>query len=444
MSHAQAVPNPTGGAAMRGDLAQPALHEVTMEAVVASANVAKAWKRVKSNRGAPGIDGLPVEDFADHTRAQWPAIRQSLLAGRYQPQPVRRVSIPKPGGGERELGIPTVLDRVIQQALAQVMTPVFDPGFSESSFGFRPKRSAHGAVKQVQAHIKAGHRIAVDLDLRKFFDNVDHATLLHRVADKIGDPRVLQLIGKYLRAGVQVGMTLQPSDLGTPQGGPLSPLLANILLDDLDIELENRGHRFARYADDLLVLVKSERAGQRVKASLTRWLDRELKLPVNEHKSQVAPISQVTFLGFTFRATKLRWSDTALDDFKHRIRELTGRSWGVSMAYRLKKLAEYLRGWVGYFGISQYYRPVPGIDDWIRRRLRMCYWKQWRLTRTKVRNLLKLGVSKQQAIFTAISAKSYWRLSKTLATQSGMTNAWLQQQGLISFRDLWMKAQGYV
>lgn len=446
MSHSHAVLNPTGGAEVRRGPAQPALHEGQtrmMEAVVANANIAKAWKRVKSNRGAPGIDGMHVEDFADQTRASWPAIRQSLLAGKYQPQPVRRVLIPKPGGGERELGIPTVLDRVIQQALAQVMTPVFDPGFSESSFGFRPKRSAHGAVKQVQAHIKAGYRMAVDLDLRKFFDNVDHDTLMHRVSDKISDKRILNLIGRYLRAGVQVGMTLQPSDLGTPQGGPLSPLLANILLDDLDIELEGRKHRFARYADDLLVLVKSERAGQRVKASLTRWLARTLKLPVNEHKSQVAEISQVKFLGFIFRANKLRWSDTALDDFQHRIRKLTGRSWGVSMEYRLKKLAEYLRGWAGYFGISQYYRPVPGIDDWIRRRLRMCYWKQWRLTRTKVRQLLKLGVSKKQAIFTAISAKSYWRLSKTLATQSGMTNEWLQQQGLISFRDLWIKAQGY-
>lgn len=444
MSHAHTVPNPNGGAEVRRGGTQPALHEVTMEAVVASANVLKAWQRVKSNRGAPGIDGMHVEDFAQHARSQWPAIRQSLLAGRYQPQPVRRVLIPKPGGGERELGIPTVMDRMIQQALAQVMTPVFDPGFSESSHGFRPKRSAHGALRQVQSHIKSGYRIAVDLDLRKFFDNVDHETLMHRVSRKIGDRRVLRLIGRYLRAGVQVGMTLQPSEIGTPQGGPLSPLLANILLDDLDTELENRGHRFARYADDLLVLVKSERAGQRVKTSLTRWLDRKLKLPVNEHKSQVASISQVTFLGFTFRGTKLRWSDAALDDFQHRIRKLTGRSWGVSMTYRLDKLGQYLRGWVGYFGISQYYRPVPGIDDWIRRRLRMCYWKQWRLTRTKVRQLLNLGVSKKQAIFTAISGKSYWRLSKTLATNSGMTNDWLKQQGLISFRDLWMQAQGYV
>jgi RNA-directed DNA polymerase len=239
-------------------------------------------------------------------------------------------------------------------------------------------------------------------------------------------------------------MTLQPSEIGTPQGGPLSPLLANLLPDDFDKELERRRHRFARYADDLLVLVKSPRAGQRVKADLTRWLQRKLKLPVNESKTRVAKISEVEFLGFVFRGTKLRWSATAFGDFQHRVRKLTGRSWGVSMAYRLDKLGEYLRGWVGYFGISQYYRPVPGIDDWIRRRVRMCYWKQWRLTRTKVRQLLKLGVSLKQAIFTAISGKSYWRLSKTLATNSGLSNDWLKQQGLISFRDLWMKAHGYI
>lgn len=444
MTHSQAATNPTGGAEMRREVMPPALQAITMEAVVAKANVAKAWRRVKSNRGAPGIDGLRIEDFAEHTRSQWPALRQSLLSGTYEPQPVRQVTIPKPGGqGERKLGIPTVLDRVIQQALAQVMTPAFDPGFSASSHGFRPKRSAHGALRQVQQHLRSGYRIAVDLDLAKFFDNVNHDILMHRVAKKIDDKRILGLIGRYLRAGVQAGMTPQPSEIGTVQGGPISPLLANILLDDLDKELEARGHRFARYADDLLVLVKSESAGQRVKASLTRWLHRHLKLPVNEHKSQVAPIHQVTFLGFTFRGTKLRWSDAALDDFKHRIRQLTGRSWGVAMSHRMKKLAEYLRGWVGYFGISQYYRPVPGIDDWIRRRMRMCYWKQWRLTRTKVRELLALGVSKKQAIFTAISGKSYWRLSKTLATQSGMTNDWLKQQGLIGFRDLWIKAQGY-
>lgn len=435
--------NPTGGAEDRRRATQPALHDNLMEAVLSSANLHQAWRRVKSNRGAPGIDGLRIEDFPAYARDQWPAIRQSLSDGRYQPQPVRRVTIPKPDGGERALGIPTVVDRVIQQAIAQVMTPIFDPEFSESSYGFRPKRSAHGALKQVKADIKAGFRIAVDLDLAKFFDNVDHDILMARVARRISDKRLLALTGRYLRAGVLINDEIQPSELGTPQGGPLSPLLANILLDDLDRELEGRGHRFVRYADDLMVLVKSERAGQRVKANLTTYLGRQLKLPVNEKKSQVAKIDQCVFLGFSFKRGKLRWSDAAFADFKHRIRELTGRSWGVSMQYRFDKLGQYLRGWMGYFGISEYYRPIPELDEWLRRRVRMCYWKQWRHTRTKVGNLLKLGVGKRTAILTGVSSKSYWHLSRSKATQVGMTNDWLKAQGLASIRDLWMKAHGY-
>ena len=443
MSDSSLAPNPHGEAGARHRLTQPALHDDLMQAVVAPANMRRAWARVKANKGAPGIDGMPIEDFPAFARAHWSAIRQCLIDGTYCPQPVRRVMIPKPGGGERALGIPTVIDRVIQQAVAQVMTPIFDPGFSESSFGFRPKRSAHGAVKQVQAYIKAGYRIAVDLDLAKFFDNVQHDILMVRVARRVGEKRLLALIGRYLRAGVLIGERFEPSELGTPQGGPLSPLLANILLDDLDRELERRGHRFARYADDLLVLVKSERAGQRVQASLTTYLDWRLRLPVNEQKSRVAPIDKCVFLGFTFRRGKLRWSDAAIGDFKHRVRKLTGRSWGVSMQYRFNKLAQYLRGWFGYFGISQYYRPIPELEEWLRRRVRMCYWKQWRHTRTKVRHLLALGTGKRAAILTAISRKSYWHLSRSMATHTGMTNDWLQAQGLVSIRALWMKAQGY-
>ena len=435
--------NPNGGAGERRGLTQPALHVASMEQVVAAENMHRAWRQVKSNRGAPGVDGMGIEDFPAFAREHWPSIRLRLIDGTYSPQPVRRVMIPKPGGGERALGIPSVVDRVIQQAIAQVMTPIFDPEFSESSFGFRPQRSAHGALRQIQAHLKVGYRIAVDLDLAKFFDNVRHDVLMARVARRIGDKRLLALIGRYWRAGVMVGHTLEPSETGTPQGGPLSPLLANILLDDLDRELEGRGHRFARYADDLLVMVKSLRAGRRVKASLTAYLARRLHLPVNEHKSQVAPIDECVFLGFAFRRGKLRWSHRAFEDFQHRIRELTGRSWGVSMAYRFEKLAQYVRGWMGYFGISEYYRPVPELDEWLRRRVRMCYWKQWRLTRTKVRNLLALGTGKRTAILTAISAKSYWHLARSLATQTGMTNDWLTGQGLVSIRAHWMKAHGY-
>ncbi|OGA08686.1 MAG: group II intron reverse transcriptase/maturase [Betaproteobacteria bacterium RIFCSPHIGHO2_12_FULL_69_13] len=437
------MPNPTGGVEGARRIAQPALHVALMERVLAAENLRRAWKRVKANRGAPGIDGMHIEDFAQFARERWPSIRERLVDGNYRPQPVRRVLIPKPGGGERPLGIPTVTDRLIQQAIAQVLTPIFDPGFSASSFGFRPKRSAHGALRQVQADVRAGYRIAVDLDLAKFFDNVRHDILMARVARRVGDKRLLALIGRYLRAGVMVGETFEPSELGTPQGGPLSPLLANILLDDLDRELERRGHRFTRYADDLLILVRSHRAGERVKMSITAYLGRRLKLPVNEQKSRVAPVDECEFLGFTFRKGKLRWSASAFEDLKHRVRQLTGRSWGVSMAWRFHKLAQYLRGWMGYFGISQYYRPIPELDEWLRRRVRMCYWKRWRWVRTKVRNLLALGTGKRAAIFTAISSKSYWHLSRTLATQTGMTNAWLEGKGLVSIRALWMKAQGY-
>jgi RNA-directed DNA polymerase len=330
------------------------LHEELMARVLDRANLQRAWKRVKANKGAPGIDGMCIEDFTAFAQSHWPSIRQQLADGTYQPQPVRRVCIPKPQGGERLLGIPTVTDRVIQQAIAQVLTPIFDPDFSESSFGFRPGRCAHGALRQVQSHIKAGYRIAVDLDLAKFFDNVQHDVLMARVARKVRDQRLLALIGRYLRK-----------------------------TDDCE------------------------------------------------------------FLGFTFRGTKLRWSDRAFADFKHHVRRLTGRSRGVSMAYRLGKLAQYVRGWMGYFGISDYYRPIPEIDHWLRRRLRMCYWKQWRYVRTKVRNLLALGTFKRQAILTALSSKSYWRLSRTLATQSGMTNEWLKRQGLTSVRDRWMQTHGY-
>ena len=444
MGHSHPVTNPPGGVGVRRVSMQPALHDDLMARVMAPVNLQQAWKRVKANRGAPGADGIIIDDFPAFAQAHWPGIRRALLDGSYRPQPVRRVEIPKPKGrGVRLLGIPTVTDRVIQQAIAQVLTPLFDPGFSESSFGFRPGRSAHGALRQVQQHTRAGYRVAVDLDLEKFFDRVQHDVLLERVGRKVRDKQLLALIARYLRAGVLVGGIIQVSAMGTPQGGPLSPLLSNVMLDDLDVELQRRGHRFVRYADDLLILVRSLRAGERVKASITRYLTAKLKLVVNEHKSRICRINEVVFLGFTFRGTKLRWSDDAFDDFRHRIRQLTGRSWGVSMGYRLHKLAQYLRGWMGYFGISDYYRPVPELDGWLRRRIRMCYWKQWRRTRTKVRHLLALGTSKRQAILTALSRKAYWHLARTLATQTGMTNNWLARQGLLSIRDLWMKAHGY-
>ena len=430
--------NPTGGVNMRHVIESPAPNGNLLERVLSRENLRSAWKQVKANKGAPGVDGISIREFPAFIRDRWEDTRESLMEGTYDPLPVLRVEIPKPSGGTRPLGIPTVQDRLIQQAIAQTLTPIFDPYFSEFSYGFRPGQSAHDAVMKVCEYIRQGYSIAVDMDLSKFFDSVNHDVLMHRVTRKVRDKRVLRLIGKYLRAGVEVKGRLQSTRRGVPQGGPLSPLLANILLDDLDKELEKRGHKFVRYADDFIILVKSQRAGERVMRSVRRFLERRLKLKINEDKSSVAPTNQITFLGFAFKGDKIRWSDKAFQEFKRRIRHLTGRSWSVSMDYRLKRLTQYVRGWVNYFGISEYYRPIPELDHWLRRRVRMCYWKRWRYCRTKVRNLRKLGTSLNAAISVGMSRKGPWRLSRTLATQCGITNQWLKEQGLISIKELWV------
>lgn len=443
MNNSDPLMNPDGGDRVWRDDREPALDNL-MARILERDNVKRAWARVKSNKGAPGSDGMSLEDFPAYAREHWSEIRQSLLDGSYQPCPVRRVVIPKPQGkGERKLGVPCVVDRVIQQAILQVLSPLFEPGFSDSSYGCRPNRSAHGAIRQVKTILKSGYRIAVDLDLEKFFDTVNHDVLMSRIARKVADKVLLRLIGRYLRAGVLVGSTVEPTEWGTPQGSPLSPLFSNVLLDDLDKELEARGHRFVRYVDDLVILVKSRRAGQRVMVKISRYLTQVLKLKVNRDKSRVVKIEDLNYLGFTFRGIRIFASDTAMQAFKHRLRGLTSRSWGVSMAERFERLNRYLRGWMNYFGISQHYSPIEELDGWLRRRIRMCYWKQWRRPRTRIANLLKLGTSKRHAILTGISRKGYWRLSKTLATQTGMTNEWLEQQGLLSIRNLWMKVQGY-
>lgn len=432
------IEKPTGGVARQRVMGSAPSDENLMEQIFAGPNVRDAWKRVKANKGAAGVDGIKIADFPEKFRPEWQKIKHALMEGSYTPSPVLRVEIPKSDGSKRPLGIPTVLDRLIQQSIAQILTGIFDPGFSENSYGFRPGRSAHQAVKSVKESIGKGYRIAVDTDLSKFFDTVDHDILMVRVARKVKDKRVLKLIGKYLRAGVMVDGRLQSTPKGVPQGGPLSPLLANILLDDLDKELERRGHRFARYADDFTILVRSMRAGERVMESIKRFLTNTLKLIVNEKKSRVDHVERCSFLGFTFIKKKIRWTEKSFAEFKHTLKRLTGRSWSVSMDVRMHKIAEYVRGWMNYYGISEYYEPIPKLDQWLRRRIRMCYWKKWRKTRTKVKNLTQLGCPLDMAISVGMSRKGPWHLSRTYATQLAMNDKWLEEQGLISIKQLWV------
>ena len=433
-----AAAKPNGGADDRRRTESSDPHDDLLEQILSRENMLRAWQRVKANRGAAGVDEMSIDDFPAWARQHWDRTRSLLRKGAYRPSPVRRTEIPKRTGGTRPLGIPTVLDRVIQQAIAQVLTPTFEAIFSEYSYGFRPGRSAHDAVCYVSKTQRAGYEVAVDADLSKFFDRVNHDVLMRLVAQHVDDRRVLRLIGRYLRAGVSIDGVVDPTDKGVPQGGPLSPLLANVVLHELDCELERRGHRFARYADDFIILVKSKRAAERVFDGIRRFLKRQLRLEVNETKSRIAPVGQCDFLGFSFTRKRIRWSNAAEREFKRRVRRLTSRSWGVSMEYRLKKLAEYLRGWIGYFGLSEVYRPLPELDHWIRRRVRLCYWKMWKKPRRRMRALIKLGTHPRTAILTGRSRKGHWHLSRTLATQTGMTNAWLAAQGLPSLKDQWV------
>jgi RNA-directed DNA polymerase len=423
---------------MRRVMEDRPLDPVTVGHVIERDNVLNAWKQVKANKGAPGVDGITLEEFTEYAHENWKEIKASLLDGTYKPAPVKRVEIPKDNGGTRNLGIPVVMDRVIQQAICQVLTPVFDPHFSESSFGFRPNRSAHQAVQKVLKLIQRGYSYAVDIDLEKFFDMVNHDVLMNRASRRVSDKGILSLIGKYLRAGVVVNGRLNETAKGVPQGGPLSPLLSNILLDDLDKELERRGHQFARYADDLIILVKSKRAAYRVMASISRFLEKVLKVKVNRDKSKVVKAEESSFLGFTFTCKRLTVSEKSLTRFKSELRRLTGRSWGVSMDYRYWKISTYTRGWMNYFGIALKYNDAVEFDHWFRRRIRMCYLKQWRRCKKRIGELIKLGAPRYHAILTGLSRKGYWHLAKTLSTNCGLSNAHLEKQGLVSIRTLWI------
>ena len=412
---------------------RPASHEQLMEEVCERETYWQAYKRVKANKGSPGIDGMKVGELSGYLKQHWPTIREQLLSGTYQPQPVRRMEIPKPDGGVRKLGIPTVLDRLIQQAVMQVLQRRWDPTFSEHSHGFRPKRSAHQAVAKAQQYIVAGHRWVVDLDLEKFFDRVNHDKLMASIARRVTDKRMLRLIGAFLKVGVMENGLVSPAEEGTPQGGPLSPLLSNIVLDELDRELERRKHCFVRYADDCNIYVRSRRAGQRVMNSITGILARRLKLKVNEAKSAVARPEERKFLGFSFshnKEPKRRISPKALLRCKQKIRELTQRTRGISLQQMTKELAAYLRGWKGYFGFCQTPSLLQALDEWIRRRLRSMIWKQWKHGKQRYAQLRQLGVSKELAAQTAGSPHGPWHLAKSPALSYALPISYFDSLGL--------------
>jgi len=411
-----------------------------MEQVLSAENLQAAWRRVKANAGAPGIDGMTVEAFPAFCREHWPRIRSALMTGTYHPAPVRRVFIPKPDGRQRPLGVPTVLDRVIQQALAQVLTPLFESGFSEYSYGFREDRNAHQAVRQVEACWKEGRRYAVDCDLKSFFDTVNHDRLMGQLREKVRDRKVLGLIRRYLEAGVVLpDGTREATPQGVPQGGPLSPLLANITLDPLDKELERRGHHFARYADDFLIMVKSAKAAERVMASLTRYVEGRLKLVVNRAKSQAAPLKQCAFLGFQIGAGgKVVWTAKVQARFKQRVREITRRNRGHRVQDVIDELLRYVTGWLNYFGISHTYTGLLELEEWVRRRVRLYYWKQWKRPRTRRRHLIALGIKPEEVHMATRSRKGYWRMSGNSIVQRALTNCWLHEQGVPDMRTLWI------
>jgi RNA-directed DNA polymerase len=413
----------------------PASTNRLMEAVCERENLKAALRQVKANKGSAGVDGMTVGGITDYLKQHWPAIREQLLRGTYEPKPVRRVEIPKPDGGVRKLGIPTVLDRFIQQAVMQVLQRRWDRTFSEHSYGFRPGRSAHQAVAQAQQYIAEGHGWCVDLDLEKFFDRVSHDKLMGQIAKRVEDKRLLKLIRAFLNAGVMENGLVSPSVEGTPQGGPLSPLLSNLVLDELDRELERRGHRFVRYADDSNIYVRSERAGQRVMESITRFITQKLKLKVNEAKSAVARPQERKFLGFSFTAgpeVKRVIAPKALDRFKQRIREVTRRAKGVSMETTIEELAQYMRGWRSYFGFCETPEVLIGLTRWVRLRLRAALWRQWKTPRRRRAALLALGVRPRLASNTAGSGLGPWYLAKAKALSVGLSNAYLKSLGLPS------------
>lgn len=414
-----------------------------LEAIVYRDNLNQAYRRVKANRGSHGVDGMTVDALLPYLKQHGNAIRRAILEGTYVPQPVRRKEIPKPGGGVRQLGIPTVVDRVIQQAIAQVLTPIFDPGFSEHSYGFRPGRNAKSAVKQARAYIQDGYRWVVDIDLARYFDTVNHDKLMSLVARKVTDKRVLKLIRAYLKSGVMVNGVVVDVEKGCPQGGPLSPLLSNIMLDELDKELEKRGHKFCRYADDCNIYVKSRRAGERVMRSIKSFLEGKLKLQVNREKSAVDRPWKRKFLGFSFYIGRgvvgIRVHNKPVEKFMDKVRRILSRSNGLSTEQRVEALNRFVIGWVNYFGLADMKNLARRLDEWIRRRIRMCIWKQWRKIKTRHDNLVKLGIDDRKAWEFANTRKGYWRVSNSPILNCTLTNEYLRSIGFISLTQRYSK-----
>jgi len=410
--------------------------EMLLEEVLRRENMLSALRRVRSNKGAPGIDGMTVEELVPYLKAEWPRIREELLKGAYYPMPVRQVEIPKPSGkGMRPLGIPTVLDRMIQQAILQVFTPIFDLHFSDSSYGFRPGRCCHDAVRAAQGYVGSGYRFVVDLDLEKFFDRVNHDVLMARVARRVKDKRLLRLLRRYLESGVMVGGVIQGREEGTPQGGPLSPLLSNILLDDLDKELERRGHHFCRYADDCNIYARSKAAGERVMESITRFLEKRLRLKVNREKSAVDRPWRRDFLGYTMtwhRQPKLRVSPDSIQRIRGKIRELMRKARGCSLKKVIGELVPLLRGWINYFRLSSIKIAFEELDGWIRRRLRCVIWQHWKKPRTRAKKLIKKGMERETAYISAYNGRGAWWNSGASHMHSAFPAKWFTQQGLIS------------
>jgi RNA-directed DNA polymerase len=413
---------------------RPAEQVRLMEIILERENMLRALKRVLQNKGAPGVDGMTVDQLPAYLKRHWPKIKQALLDGYYDPFPVRRKDIPKPDGGRRPLGIPTALDRLIQQAVAQVLQRIWEPTFSDSSFGFRTGRSQHHAIRRAKAYVQDGYRYIVDMDLAKFFDTVNHDRLMSRLATRVHDKRVLKLVRKFLTAGVMIGGLVSPATEGTPQGGPVSPLLSNIVLDELDKELEKRRLRFVRYADDFVIYVRSKKAAQRVMQNVTRFIERRLKLQVNQQKSGISHPWWKPYLGFSFTSRRddprIRIHSKSIKRFKQRVRELTGRSCGMSIEQVIERLNRYTIGWWNYFRHSEIAAGFRSINYWIVRRLRAILWKHWKNPRTRVKELKKRGICHRQAVFTGCSRKGPWRMSKVKWVAFALPRAYFISLGL--------------